>query len=93
MPEIYIELSDETLERLTAYADALEMTPEAALTQIVRAGLQNDESRPDGATGDEYRAFVQKGIDSADRGDLEDWDVVKARLRVYMDEQPAVAAE
>ncbi len=93
MAQVAIQLSDETLKRLKAHADAHEMSPEDVATQAVEAMLEDDEPWRGFATEQEYRAFVQKGVDSADRGDLEDWDVVKARLRAYMAERSAAAAE
>ncbi len=93
MAQVAIQLSDEDLQRLKAHAEAREMTPEGVAAQAVEALLEGDQPWRGSGTEEKYRAFVQKGIDSADRGDLEDWDVVKARLRAYMTDRSAEAAE
>ncbi len=90
MAQVAIQLSDETFARVMARADALEVSAEQVIAEEVEAMFAEDILAPEEAA---YLAFVQKGIDSADRGDVEDWDVVKARLRTYMADRTAAAAE
>ena len=91
MAQVAIQLSPETLERVKTHAEANATSAEQVIADAVEAMFAEDVVMP----GDEaaYLAFVQKGIDSADRGDVEDWDVVKARLRAYMADRTAAAAE
>ncbi len=80
MTDVAFQLTDEQAERLGEIARHRHATTAAVVQEAVTQYLDQDA---------EYRAFVQKGIDEADRGELEDWDVVKADLRAYMAEQMA----
>ena len=91
MAQVAIQLSDETLARVKARADALEVSAEEVIAEEVEAVFAQDIPSPEDEAA--FRAFVQKGIASADRGDVEDWDVVKARLRTYMADRTAADAE
>ena len=91
MTEVVIQLSDETFARVKASADALEVSAEQMIAEEVEAMFAQDIPAPEAEEA--YRAFVQKGIDAADRGDVEDWEVVKARLRTYMADRTVAAAE
>jgi predicted transcriptional regulator len=84
MVEVAIQLSDETLARLKTRAEALEITPEQVIADAVHSFLDVRDPWLGFATEGEYRDFVQEGIDSADRGELEDFDVVAARLRAEL---------
>lgn len=84
MAQVSIQLSDETLKRLRARAEALEISPEQVVADAVHSLLDTRDPWLGFASEDEYRAFVQEGIDSADRGELEDFDVVAARLRAEL---------
>lgn len=84
MVEVAIQLSDEALARVRTRAEALEITPEQVIADAVDSFLDIRDPWLGFATEDEYRDFVQEGIDSADRGELEDFDVVAARLRAEL---------
>ncbi len=91
MAEVAIQLSDETFARVKARADALDVSAAQVIAEEVEAMFAEHIPAPEDEAA--YLAFVQMGIDSANRGDVEDWDVVKARLRSYMADRTAAAAE
>jgi len=67
-----IELTDEQKARLEQIAEHREETLVATVQEAVAAFLHKDA---------EYRAYVQEGIDAAARGEVYDWEDVKAELR------------
>lgn len=91
MAQVAIQLSDETLARVKARAEVLEVSAEQVIADEVEAMFAEDFSPPHDDAA--YLAFVQQGVDSANRGEVEDWDVVKTRLRAYITDRTAAAAE
>lgn len=75
MTNVAVQLSDEQAERLDAIAGHRHTSTAAVVQEAVTQYLAHDAA---------FRAAVQEGIDAADRGELEDLDVVAARLRGRM---------
>lgn len=69
---VVITLTDEQKARFEAIAEARQEPFVAAVEEAVTAFLHRDE---------EYRKYVQEGLDAAARGDVRDWDEVEAELR------------
>lgn len=93
MAQVAIQLSDEDLKRLQAHADALDISAEAMATEVVMDLLHGSDPLLGFNSQAEYEAFVQEGIDSADRGELLDWEDVKADLRAMMVRRLAEAGQ
>jgi len=93
MAQVAIQLSDEDLERLKAHADALDISTEAMATEVVMDLLHGSDPLIGFNSQAEYEAFIQEGIDSADRGELLDWEVVKADLSAMMARRLAEVGE
>lgn len=75
MSTIAIKLSDEEMDRIAAIAEWRGESPAHIVREAVANYLAYDA---------EFRVAVQKGIDEAERGELEDFEVVAARLRARM---------
>lgn len=84
MSTIAIKLSDEETDRIAAIAEARGESAATVVREAVANYLDQDA---------ELRAAIQEGIDAADRGELEDFDVVAARLRARMTARLGSAAE
>lgn len=84
MAKVEIQLSDKTLERLRAHADALKISPEQVVTEAVEDLLDSPDPWLGFATEAEYQAWIQEGLDSAENEPLIDADVVfeKAQKRL-----------
>ncbi|MBW8816552.1 MAG: hypothetical protein JF588_24300 [Caulobacterales bacterium] len=67
-----ITLTDAQKARLEQIAESREGTLAATVEEAVTAFLDKDA---------EYRAYVQEGLDAVARGDVQDWEKVKAKLR------------
>lgn len=84
MTNVAVQLSDDQAKRLGEIARYRHASTASVVQEAVNQYLDHDA---------EFRAAVQVGIDQADRGEVEDWDVVKARLRAHMAKRLAQAAE
>lgn len=69
---VAIMLTEEQLSRLELIAEAREETVAATVQEAVTRFLHKDE---------EYRAYIQEGLDAVARGEVYDWQDVKADLR------------
>jgi hypothetical protein len=85
MAQVAIQLSDEDLKRLRAHAEAHEITPEQAAADVVRDSLHAHDPWLGFATEDEYQAWIQEGIDSAENEPLIDADIVFERAQKRLD--------
>ena len=70
---VAITLTDEQKTRLEQIAEARETTVVAAVEEAVTAFIHRDS---------EYRAYIQAGIDAVARGEVYDWEDVKAEMLV-----------
>ncbi len=75
MTSVAVQLSDEQAERLDAIARHRHASTAAVVQEAVTQYLDQDA---------EFRAAVQAGVDEANRGDTEDFDVFAAELRAMM---------
>ena len=82
MNAVAVHLSDEQAERLGEIARYRHASTAAVVQEAVAQYLDQDA---------EFRAAVQIGIDQADRGELEDFNVVAAELRAMMAARVAAA--
>lgn len=67
-----ITLTDEQLSRLELIAEAREETVAVTLQEAVTRFLHKDE---------EYRAYIQEGLDDIAAGRTRPWEEVKAEMR------------
>lgn len=74
---VAITLTDEQKARLEAIADAREESLVATVEEAVTRFLHKDE---------EYRAFVQVGLDDVAAGRTRPWEEVEAELRAEFGE-------
>ena len=84
MTDVAFQLSDEQARRLGEIARHRHASTAALVQEAVAQYLDQDA---------EFRAAVQVGIDQADRGEVEDWEVVKVRLRAHMAKRLAESSE
>lgn len=75
MNSVAVELSEEQADRIAAIARHKDTSPADVVREAVTTYLDKDA---------EYLAFVQEGIDSADRGELTEFSVVAERLRARL---------
>ena len=75
MNNVAVQLSDEQARRLGEIARQRHASTAAVVQEAVTQYLDHDA---------EFRAAIQVGTDQADRGEVEDWEVVKVRLRAHM---------
>ena len=69
---VAIMLTEGQLSRLELIAVAREETVAATVQEAVTRFLHKDE---------EYRAYIQEGLDAVARGEVYDWEDVKAEMR------------
>jgi predicted transcriptional regulator len=67
-----ITLTDEQKARLEQIAEAKEETLVDTVQEAVTRYLDKDA---------EYRAYIQEGLDAVARGEVYDWEDVKAEMR------------
>ena len=84
MTEIAVELSEEDADRIAAIAEWRSESSASIVREAVAKYLDHDA---------EIRAAVQEGIDSAGRGELEDFEVVADRMRARLSARLAAQAE
>lgn len=82
MTDVAFQLSAEQAERLDTIARHRHASTAAVVQEAVTQYLDQDA---------EFRAAVQQGIDEADRGDTEDFDIFAAELRATMAARVAAA--
>ena len=81
MAQVAIQLSPETLERVRTHAEANETSAEQVIADAVEGMFAPHDPLLGFATEEDYQAWVQEGIDSAENEPLVDAEVVFAEMR------------